>query len=173
MGYIEVVLPHSGVNKANPEVNLPKPKFDDRMHEIQLSATAGVRVAALDDSPIARKLLQRSLEKMKFADVLIRGATFEEVVEFPSLVSKENVVLVILDLHLNEAVPSEYAKIHNGVAVMTRLRHTGFTGMCIARTADHDDKETVDSLVQSGFDAVVGKKNDLHILHEWQKWHIK
>ncbi|KAK3249732.1 hypothetical protein CYMTET_40855 [Cymbomonas tetramitiformis] len=130
-----------------------------------------VKVAALDDEKLCRMILSRQLKHLQFPSICVQGETRKEIVEFPDMVMQNNISLVILDIWLGRVIedPDEWDEF-NGISIMKSLRQKGFTGMCIARTADSDIKG---KLLDVGFDAVIDKTNSSRIVSEWQNYLAK
>ncbi|KAK3252244.1 hypothetical protein CYMTET_38436 [Cymbomonas tetramitiformis] len=134
-----------------------------------------VKIAALDDCPISRLLLKRSLVvKLHAQEVWVSGNTYEEILNFPKRVMKSGIHIVILDQWLSQALPPNMSEIVTGNSVMEDLRRMGFKGMIILRSGDvqkDDDKE--ETSVRVGFNAIIGKNGDCAetICTKWHHWY--
>ncbi|KAK3248432.1 hypothetical protein CYMTET_42106 [Cymbomonas tetramitiformis] len=133
-----------------------------------------VKIAALDDCPISRLLLKRSLVvKLQAQEVWVSGKTYEEILNFPKLVMESGIHIVILDQCLSQALPPKVSETVTGNSVMKDLRRMGFKGMIILRSGDvqkDDDKE--ETFVRAGFNAIIGKDGDCAetICTKWHHW---
>eukprot|EP00854_Cymbomonas_tetramitiformis_P002503 gene2503-3248_t len=135
----------------------------------------GVRVAALDDCVLSRKILKMSLEKLQLGTLWVLGATRDEVLGFAAFVAAQKVNVVILDQWLTEVLDQSEAETVSGITILSDLRRQGFKGMAILRTGDDHDDYKMGVLLDRGFNVVIGKRENIgHVIRSnWDDCYLQ
>ena len=116
---------------------------------------AGLRVASLDDDHFVRKIDRRLFDKLGF-EAHVRGATLDEILDFPAFVVGLHPPpqVVLLDENLNH--PAHGGKLIKGTELVPKLRDLGFDGKIVIKSANQSSTDLI-HYEQSGVDGAIDK----------------
>lgn len=115
----------------------------------------GVHIVSIDDDEFIRKFDKMLFKKVK-AIATVRGATEEEIIEFPEYVASMSPQpsIVILDQHLDHPIiGGPFVK---GTDLVPQLRRLGYSGKIVFKSANHTSEDRK-AYILAGADGVIPK----------------